>query len=216
MAYVCCKTIQFDGSICFFTISHKKVIPDWDDLWGTIAHMGSSQTGMNMCCHEKLNNTQILINFKCTCFLCIATTGHTMFAWVAYVECGLMCVIPAWDDPHHSQSWRHGLDLLQNISIWWFNMFFHHKKVIPDWDGPPHPSLGWQSGACHVGCVGWIIKKYHFCPQSQKPIPVWDELDFTFVAWLHFYISASSLNCVGKSGNLSVSSLQWNCSTAGT
>ena len=87
---------------------------------------------------------------------------------------------------------NHGLDLLQNIAIWWFNMFFHHKKVIPDWDGPPHPSLGWQSGACHVtvGCVGWIIKKYHFCPQSQKPIPVWDELDFTFVAWLQFFISA--------------------------
>ena len=57
----------------FFTISHKKVIPDWDDLWGTIAHMGSSQTGMNMCCYDLKNNTQNLINFKCTCLLCIAS-----------------------------------------------------------------------------------------------------------------------------------------------
>ena len=85
--------------------------------------MGSSQTGMNMCCHENLNNTQILINFKCTCFLCIATTGHTMFAWVAYVECGLMCVIPAWDDPHHCQSWPRLVAKHFNLMV---QHVFHH------------------------------------------------------------------------------------------
>ena len=99
----------------FFTISHKKVIPDWDDLWGTIAHMGSSQTGMNMCCHEKLNNTQILINFKCTCFLCIATTGHTYNVCMGGIlnvgQCG-----SSQPGMTHIMA-NHGLDLLQNIAI---------------------------------------------------------------------------------------------------
>ena len=149
-------------------------IPDWDEHvlpWKIKQHPNFDQLQMHM----------FLVH-------CNNKPRNVLHGW--HVECGSM-----WAGMTHTIA-NHGLDLLQNIAIWWFNMFFHHKKVIPDWDGPPHPSLGWQSGACHVGCVGWIIKKYHFCPQSQKPIPVWDELDFTFVAWLHFYISASYLNAL--------------------
>ena len=32
----------------------KKVTPDWDDLWGTISHMGSSQSGMNIIFFKKI------------------------------------------------------------------------------------------------------------------------------------------------------------------
>ena len=75
---------HIDGSICFFTISHKKVIPDWDDLWGTIAHMGSSQTGMNMCCYDLKNNTQNLTNSKCAHdSYALQQRAAQCFAWVA-------------------------------------------------------------------------------------------------------------------------------------
>ena len=62
---------------------------------------------------------QNLINFKCTCLLCIASTGRTMHVLHGgHVECGLTWVIPAWDDPHHSQSWpTFLLHLLQNNTI---------------------------------------------------------------------------------------------------
>jgi hypothetical protein len=105
MAYICCKTIQFDGSMYFFSISHKKVIPDWDDLWGTIAHMGSSQTGMNMCCHDLKKQHPKFDQLQMHMFLVHCNNGphNVLHGW--HIECGSMWVIPAWDDPHHSQSW---------------------------------------------------------------------------------------------------------------
>ena len=84
------------------------------------------------------NNTQNLINFKCTCLLCIATTGRTMFCMGGILNVG-QCGSSQPGMTHTIAN--HGLDLLQNISIWWFNMFStifrsqkSPEKVIPDWD----------------------------------------------------------------------------------
>ena len=62
------------------------------------------------------------------------------------------------------------------------------------------PQRGWttpsQSGMTFWGVVMssafcFLVPKCHFAPPSQKPIPVWDEPDFTFTARLHFYFSPS-------------------------
>ena len=159
--------------MCFFTISHKKVIPDWDDLWGTIAHMGSSQTGMNMCCYDLKNNTQNLINSKCTCFLCIATTGRTMFCMVGILNVG-QCGSSQPGMTHTIAN--HGLDLLhlRQFNLMVQHVFQHsdHKKVIPDWDdlwGTISHMGSSQSGMTSPRQTIWNLQK------KQKK-----NLDFTF------------------------------------
>ena len=69
---------------------------------------------------------QNLINFKCTCLLCIASTGRTIdVLHGGHIEHGLMWVIPAWDDPHHSQSWPMFVTKHFNLMV---QHVFHHLR----------------------------------------------------------------------------------------
>ena len=109
---------------------------------------------------------QNLINFKCTCLLCIASTGCTIFCMGGMLNVGYRG--PSQPGMAHTIA-NHGLHLLQNNTIWWFNIFFHHFSQ------KSHPRLGWLVGHhCTHGFIpGW---DEHVLPWKIKQHPNFDQL----------------------------------------
>ena len=102
------------------------------------------------------NNTQNLINFKCTCFLCIATTGRTMFCMGGILnvgQCGSSQ--PGMTHMHHSQSWP-------RLVTKHFNLIVQHQNMF---------STIFRSQKSHPG-LGWLVL-HHF---THGFIPVWDDI----------------------------------------
>ena len=74
----------------------------WVGMFSLRQHR-SSQVGMTYATRFLIQN---VINFKCTCLLCIASTGCTIFCMGGMLNVGQRGPSqPSWDDPHHSQSW---------------------------------------------------------------------------------------------------------------
>ena len=109
-------------------------IPDWDEhvlLWPKKQHPKFDQLQMHM----------ILMH-------CNNGPHNVLHGW--HVECGSMWVIPAWDDPHHSQSWPRFVAKQFKLMVQYiFSPFLTKKSSQTGMTcGAPlhtwvHPRLGW-------------------------------------------------------------------------